>query len=217
MAAASSTLGRVAVFGGSSGIGFATAVRVVKAKAQEVFIIGRNQGKLDQAEAELRKIAEEASSETAIKTASVDMTKEESMIEFYEREFNDKELDSVIITAGNSAFLGNLIENNRTVEEFKKQLDLKFFNQMSAVLHGHKKVQDGGSFVLFSGTLGQRPGHGNTALSVANAAVEASVKGLANDLGFSRRIRINCVCPGMTPDTAAYENMDPVKVEEYKK
>ena len=62
------------------------------------------------------------------------------------------------------------------------------------------------SFVLFSGVLAHRPGHGNMSLSVANAAVEAAVRALSNDFGFARGIRINCVSRGMT-NTDAYGKM----------
>ena len=73
---------------------------------------------------------------------------------------------------------------------------------------------DGGLFVVFSGVLARRPGHSNTSSSVANAAVEASVRGLANDLGFARQIRINCASPGMT-DRDTYAAMDEEKKLRY--
>lgn len=67
---------------------------------------------------------------------------------------------------------------------------------MSCVSYGADKLSDGGSIVLTSGALSRRPGKGSTALAVANAALEAAVKGLANDLG--PRLRVNCVSPGLT-------------------
>ena len=135
---------------------------------------------------------------------------DESGVQSFYKDYEDKSIDHIDITAGRSAFLGDVIVNRRSVADLKRQMDYKFFNQMSAVLNGHEKVVDGGPFVLFSGILAQRPGHGNTCLSIANAAVEASVKGLANDLGFARKIRINCVSPGMT-DTDTYAKMDKEK------
>eukprot|EP01048_Picozoa_sp_COSAG05_P022638 COSAG05_NODE_4606_length_1440_cov_1.674124_1_plen_86_part_10 len=49
------------------------------------------------------------------------------------------------------------------------------------------------------GVLSRRPGKGNDALAVANAAIETTVKVLACDQGYDgRRVRVNCLSPGMT-------------------
>eukprot|EP00121_Abeoforma_whisleri_P007559 Awhi_evm1s6907 len=207
----------VAIFGGASGIGLCVAKQLVQMKVSRLIIIGTTQSKLDAACVQLEKLKfddatgadaeKNANESTNVQSAIVDMTDEEAMQQFYAT-YPDCFFNHVIITAGRSAFLGNVIENKRNVNDLKRQMDYKFFNQMSAVLNGHPKVVDGGSFVL--------PGHGNTSLSVANAAVEASVKGLANDLGFARKIRINCVSPGMT-DTDAYDKMGEEKKASYQK
>lgn len=205
-----SLTGKAAViWGGSAGIGFAVAKQLVGRSISKLILVGTTQSKLDDACAQLSAI----NAELSIRGHVCDMTDETSVQSFY-ASFDDKSIDHVIITAGRSAFLGNVVENKRTVADLKRQMDFKFFNQMCAVLNGHEKVVDGGSFVVFSGILAQRPGHGNTSLSIANAAVEASVKGLANDLGFARGIRINCVSPGMT-DTDTYAKMDAEKKERY--
>ena len=58
--------------------------------------------------------------------------------------------------------------------------------------------------MLCSGALAKRPGKGSTALAAANAALDAIVKGLANDLG--PRLRVSCVSPGLT-DTEMWDSM----------
>ena len=106
----------------------------------------------------------------------------------------------------------------------RAQYNLKFFGQLAAVslgtlldclvrrcpelthratrhcaiqlASGVEKMADGGSVVLTSGALSRRPGKGSSALGSCNAALEAIVKGLANDLG--PRVRVNCVSPGLT-------------------
>lgn len=78
--------------------------------------------------------------------------------------------------------------------------------QMAAVSFGAPILADGGSITLVSGALSKRPGKGSTALAVANAALEAAVKGLANDLG--PRLRVNCVSPGLV-DTEIWDGMPP--------
>ena len=88
------------------------------------------------------------------------------------------------------------------------QFQLKFFAQLAAVSYGAPKVADGGALVLCSGALAKRPGKGSTALATANAALDAAVKGLANDLG--PRLRVACVSPGLT-DTEMWDGMPPEK------
>lgn len=83
---------------------------------------------------------------------------------------------------------------------------MKFFAQLAAVSYGAPRLADGGSIVLTTGALAKRPGKGNTALAVANAALDNMVKGLANDLG--PRLRINTVSPGLT-DTEMWNGMPP--------
>jgi len=200
---------KVVVFGGSSGIGFATAKLLVQLQAEEVMIVGRNAEKLSIAEKALSALG----TQTRVSYGCVDLTEESSVQEFYAN-FQDKSLNHIVVTAGSSARLGNLVVNRRSAAEMKHQFDIKFFAQMAVVLNGHEKLVDGGSFVIFSGILAQRPGHGNTALGAANAALEGAVKGLANDLGFARKIRINCISPAFT-DTPAYSRMDPQAKEAY--
>lgn len=204
---------KVIIFGGSAGIGFAVAKELVESEVQSLILIGTTKAKLDAACAELQSMRKEKDTLT-VESATLDMMDEGAVQCFYSQ-YSDSCFDHIIITAGRSAFLGNVVENKRTVADLRVQMDYKLFNQMCAVLNGHPKVVDGGSFVLFSGVLAQRPGHGNASLSIANAAVEASVKGLANDLGFSRRIRVNCVSPGMT-NTDTYAAMDTAKKEKYQ-
>lgn len=64
--------------------------------------------------------------------------------------------------------------------------------------------------MLVSGALAKRPGKGSTALATANAALEAAVVGLANDLG--PRLRINCVSPGLV-DTEIWDGLPPAAKE----
>ena len=95
------------------------------------------------------------------------MTDEESIDAFFMR-LADRSINHIIVSAGRIVFNGDMIVNNRTVNDLRRQMDAKFFNQVDVVLRGHSKMVDGGcSFVLFSGVLAQRPGHGNMSLSVA--------------------------------------------------
>jgi len=199
----------VIIFGGSSGIGFSVARQVVAAGARTLLLVGTTDSKLSEAKSLLESLGE-----TSIQTSNMDMTDEKSMDAFF-GELVDHSINHIIVTAGRSVYNGDMIVNNRTVNDLRRQMDAKFFNQVEVVLRGHSKMVDGGSFVLFSGVLAHRPGHGNMSLSVANAAVEAAVRALSNDLGFARGIRINCVSPGMT-NTDAYTKMPEEKRVAYQ-
>lgn len=185
----------ILIFGGSSGIGFQISRQCALGGAKTITLIGTTEAKLQEAKSKLKNCNETAACE--VHTVCLDMTGEEAMEAFFSA-LPEKSVDHMVVTAGRSVYNGNMIVNKRKVSDLRKQMEAKFYIQMNVVLLGHERMVDGGSFVLFSGILSQRPGHGNMSLSVANAAVEASIKGLANDLGKARGIRINCVSPGMT-------------------
>lgn len=172
---------QVCVLGGTSGIGLGVA-QAFMARGASVTIGGRDADRLA------------ACGATGY---IVNLNDDESTKAFFKK-FQDESLDFVVCTAGGSAFLGDLIENRRTLADIRRQVDLKLAPQLAAVLHGHPKVKSEGAFVLTSGILAMRPGGGNTGLAMMNAAIECAVKGLANDLGKHRRIRINAVSPGLT-------------------
>mmetsp|Transcript_4600 Transcript_4600/g.9986 ORF Transcript_4600/g.9986 Transcript_4600/m.9986 type:complete len:114 (-) Transcript_4600:605-946(-) len=52
---------------------------------------------------------------------------------------------------------------------------------------------------MTTGALARRPGRGNDALAIANAAIECTVRCFANDYGYDGRlVRVNALSPGMT-------------------
>jgi NAD(P)-dependent dehydrogenase (short-subunit alcohol dehydrogenase family) len=201
----------VLVFGGSSGIGKSVAISASAAGAKEVLIVGRNEGRLEEA----RKEIEAASSRCSVKTASVDVGDEAAVRRFING-LPDNSVDHLVTTPGGSAKLGNLIQNQRTCDDVRRQFDLKFFAQLAPVLAIGSKIKEGGSITMTSGILSRRPGRGNDALAVSNAAIECCVKCLANDFGFDgRRVRVNCLSPGMTL-TPTYGDSPQMKMYQQK-
>ena len=126
--------------------------------------------------------------------SSVDCSSEESVVSFFDR-LPAGSFDHIVCTLGEGGGCSD-IRGSAGFAGLKRQFDLKFFTQMLPVSLGIDKLADGGSVVLTSGALSRRPGKGSSALSTANAALEAIVKGLAND--FGPRVRVNCVSPGLT-------------------
>ena len=196
------------IFGGSSGIGLATAKEATRQGAASIYIIGRNEEKLAAAKKEIEAIERKATaSDVKVNTASVDVT-DESKVRAFMETIPDDSIDHLVTTPGNSMKLGNLVANKRSCEDVKKQLDMKYFAQLAPVLAATDKMKRHGSITMTSGVLSRRTGRGNDALAISNAAIEISVRCLANDYGFDgKQVRVNCLSPGMTL-TGVYGDSD---------
>lgn len=152
-------------------------------------IVGRSETKLSATQSEIS-----PTNPSAVETRVCDVLNLNSLKSFWDG-IEPNFVDHLVITMGESAECSD-IRGEEGLKGLKHQFDIKFFAQMSVASFGADKISDGGSIVFTSGALSRRPGKGNTALAVANAALEAAVKGLAND--FGPRLRVNCVSPGLT-------------------
>ena len=187
------------IFGGSSGIGLATAKEAARQGAKDIYIVGRNEEKLASARQAIEGIERGAKvQKVRVITASVDTTDETKVREFMNT-VPDNSIDHLVTTPGNSMRLGNLVANKRSCEDVKRQLDMKYFAQLAPVLAATEKMKRHGSITMTSGILSRRTGRGNDALAISNAAIEISVRCLANDYGFDgKKVRVNCLSPGIT-------------------
>lgn len=188
----------VLIFGGSSGMGKATA-KCVLAAGGTPYIIGRTLEKLTLAQQEIS-----PADPSLIKVASVDCFSKSEVSAFFENQAASS-YHHIVCTIGASAGCSDIRGPSNFVK-LKAQFDNKFFSQLLPVSYGADKIADNGSIVLTSGALARRPEKGSSALGAANAALEAIVKGLAND--FGPRVRVNCVSPGLT-DTEMWDKMPP--------
>ena len=131
----------------------------------------------------------------------VDLTDEDSIRYLYHRLGR---LDAVIVAAGQAAFkpLREL-----TDQDFSFSLRSKLMGQVNLVRVGVSEVHDRGSFTLTSGILSQQPAPGSSAVSLANAGVEAFVRAAALEL--PRGLRINVVSPSWVSETLRAMGRDP--------
>ena len=189
----------VLLFGGSSGMGKAAAKACVRA-GMRVALAGRDAARLSAAAAEVQRDTGCASS--AVETHSVDLGNEAALASFFDAHAAGS-FAHLVCTVGPGAGCSSVL-GAEGLAGLRRQFDVKFFTQLAAVSYGAAKVADGGALVLCSGALAKRPGKGSTALAAANAALDAIVKGLANDLG--PRLRVACVSPGLT-DTEMWDGM----------
>lgn len=176
---------KVVVIGGSSGIGFAIA-KSVAAMGASVVISGRSAKKLEAALAEI---------EQDVLIYPVDLTQEDSVRDFFERE---GEIDYLIIS-GSSVRSDAFYE--LALADAMQSMDSKFWGPYRAVKAA--QMADDGAILLFSGVLSRRPAPGMAIVSAINAAVEGLGKALAVELA---PIRVNVISPGLVK-TPAYSGM----------
>ena len=204
----------IVVFGGSSGIGKAVAMGAAKQGASNVHIICRDEGKLAAAKLEIE-ASSPATSCCTVRTMALNVM-DEPAVRSYLKGFPDDSIDHLVTTPGGSARLGNLIANERTCADVRRQLDMKFFAQLAPVLAAGDKIKRGGSITMMSGVLSRRTGRGNDALAISNAAIECAVKCFANDYGYDgRMVRVNALSPGMTL-TPVYGESEQMKTYQAK-
>lgn len=171
---------KVAVVGGGSGIGRATALLAAEAGA-DVVIGGRTAAKLDA-------VAREAAS-GRISASVVDHTDPVSVERFAA---TVGPLDHLVVTAS-AGVHGSFAEV--PIERVRQLFESKLFGPWRVVRALLPQFREGGTVTLFSGVLSRRPGPGTSALAAVNAAVEGLVRALAVELG--PRLRVNGVSPGM--------------------
>lgn len=173
------------ITGGTYGIGFAAAKRLIEEGAK-VVVTGRSRERLEHAVADLGPDAA---------GIACDSTKAAELVRLYEdigRRFG--RLDVLFVCAGSGTFA----ELGTISEEF---VDSIFDLNVKAVIFTVQKalplLSDGASIILTGSVVGS---HGIPAFSVygaSKAAVRALARGWTMDLR-ARKIRVNVVSPGPT-------------------
>lgn len=164
----------VAVFGGSSGLGLATA-NAASALGARITIASRTEARLREA---ARRIGQ-------AETAAIDIRDPEAVKRFFD--VRDP-FDHVVVSAAELA-VGPL--RKRSLADEHAAMDSKFWGAVN-VAHA-ARIRPGGSLTLVSGMIGTRPTGAATMLSAINAAVDALAKALATEMA---PVRVNCVSPG---------------------
>ncbi|MFI6895019.1 SDR family NAD(P)-dependent oxidoreductase [Streptomyces sp. NPDC050256] len=180
----------VLITGGTSGMGLATAHRLV-AEGAHVIVTGRSRARLDAAVKELGPGASGIVADTA-ELGAVD-----ALVETVRNRHG--RLDSLFANAGIGTFLPF---ENITESDFDRAVDVNFKGVFFTVQKALPLLADGGSIVLNASWTLHR---GNSVLTLYSAT-KAAVHNLARTLAASlapRGIRVNSVSPGYI-DTPMY-------------
>lgn len=181
------TQANYAIIGGTSGIGFALAQKLV-ARGERVLIGGRSERKLAQA---LERLGPQASGRV------VDITDRASLRIF----FDGIRALSGLFTPAASYSTGHFRDGDSATSEGLFQA--KFWAQYWAVYEALPHLSENASVVLMSGAASARP-IGAPAYAACNAALEGLARGLAVEL---RPVRVNCLSPGTT-DSELWRNRE---------
>ncbi|HWV06589.1 SDR family oxidoreductase [Ralstonia sp.] len=179
----------VVVFGGSSGIGLATAA-AAKAKGAEITLVGRSPEKIEAA----------ARSIDGARTAVADIA-DRSAVEALFRTL--ERVDHLVITAG-SFIVGKLTESDP--DQLLAAMHERIAGPLYAIKAALPLMPPTASIVLTSGQLGDRPsGDGTSVIAAAVRGVEGLARSLALEL---KPIRVNVVSPGFV-DTPLFDVFGP--------
>jgi NAD(P)-dependent dehydrogenase (short-subunit alcohol dehydrogenase family) len=176
---------RIAIMGGSSGIGLATAV--LASGDAHVLIAGRSQDKLSAARAAHPAIAE---------SAAVDLTDAAAVRDFFAVQ---DEWDHVVV-CGSQTHTGPV--RGLGLDEAREAMQSKFWGAYHVARAC--RIRPGGSLTLVSGVFSIRPDRNAVLQGAINAALEGLMRGLALELA---PVRVNAISPSVT-DTPLWNKLD---------
>jgi len=171
---------RVAILGGTSGIGLAVA-RAALDEGASVLIASSRAQSVQRAQTLLPS--------SGLTAQVVDMRSAEAIGAFFE---TSGALDHVVFTAGEALVLGPLATTE--LRDARAAFDIRYFGVLAVAKFAAPVIRAGGSLVFTSGVAGARPGAGWTLGASITSAVEGLTRALAVELA---PIRVNAVSPGV--------------------
>ena len=174
----------VLIIGRGSGLARAIVLAALDAGAQ-VVAAGRDEENLSAA----------YDAEPGVSTEYVDLTDEASIAALAGRLGS---VDHVVSTASARA-LGRIADLDR--DAIRLSFDTKVIGPLMLAKHFATRINQGGSFTLFSGVAAAKIAVGTLGVAITNAAADTLARSLALELA---PIRVNAVSPGVI-DTGAWD------------
>lgn len=180
---------RIALLGGSSGIGLATA-RAAAAAGAQVIIASSRQARVDEAMASLP---------AGSQGHALDLSDAKAVQALFA---GIGAFDHLAYTAGESLQLATLADLD--LEAARRFFELRYWGALGAAKAAAPFLRPGGSITFTSGTAGRRPQAGWALGASICAAMEGLTRALAVELA---PLRVNIVCPGFV-ETPLWQDMD---------
>ena len=180
---------RIAILGGTSGIGLAVA-QAAAGEGAQVVVASSNSERLDRALASLP-----AGSEGRV----VNLQSGPEVAALFE---DLGEFDHLVYTAGEALQLAPL--KTMDIAAARGFFELRYWGALTAAKAAQGRLRPGGSIVFTSGVAGARPGSGWSVAASICSAMEGLTRALAVELA---PIRVNIVSPGVVR-TALWRDMD---------
>lgn len=172
---------RIAVVGGSSGMGLALSEHLLKS-GSEVIIVGRSRDRLQAAHDHLR-----AAGQARVHQA--DVSDEDQVRQLFD---TTGEIDHLVCTAADIRGAYELLPH-LALSALQRAIDSKIVAPILLAKHGVPRMSRHGSMTFVSGIAAYRPRPKGIAVAAINAALEGVVRAMAVELA---PIRINAVSPG---------------------
>ena len=189
---------RVAVIGGSSGVGFAVA-QCALADGADVLIGSTSAQKVDRAVQQLG---------IGARGKTVNVKEDASVADFFAWVGS---FDHLVFTAGDAGpTLTPKPVSELDLAVAANGFTIRFWGALRAVKQAAPLLRDMGSITLTSGIMSRRPRKGLYVPSAISGAIEHLVQGLAVDLAPKR---VNAVCLGFTLTEDHASNMPPEQIE----
>ncbi|HEY9599574.1 MAG TPA: SDR family oxidoreductase [Cyanophyceae cyanobacterium] len=200
---------KAVITGGSDGIGWGIA----KAFAQngaDVYLIARNQEKLERASAELMSYGVE------VKTQAADLSNIQAIQPLAAEILAEwSQIDILVNNAGTSIFTEFA---DVTIDEFDFQINLNVkspYLLTQTLLPGLARAK--GNVINISSYLAHKmlPGRPSTVYSLTKGAINSFTKSLAYELG-SKGIRVNAIAPGTVNTPLVRQNLNKLPQSELR-
>jgi NAD(P)-dependent dehydrogenase (short-subunit alcohol dehydrogenase family) len=172
---------RVLVVGGSSGMGYALARRLLN-EGSEVIIVGRNAERLSKAAKELAIYGN-------VQTLTADVSDEASVAALFEQ---CGHLDHIVSTAASIENSYRLLPEIQ-IAAVQRVIGSKLLGPLFLAKYGYKSLRGAGSITFTSGIAAYRPAARGSVVAAVNGALASLAYALAVELG---PIRVNVVSPG---------------------